>query len=193
MIGKVITSTKTALSIRLASNGELMLNNDLSLSDANIVDGTHLVVVIQIHVEWYGKVVSQYDISVETTIMELKKKIEKDHAIGMAAEMQELHFNGKSLDEDQLKLEDYNVPSHGATIIVFTKFQLSVRKDGVSHPFAVHNGMTVGDLEKIVAQHFGKITTQIVLDLEGEILLDDVVLSAVKFEGSELSVSFAKW
>lgn len=109
----------------------------------------------------------------------------------MAVGMQELHFNGQSL-EDHLKLEDYRVPNH-STITVFTKFQLSVRKDGVSHPFAVHNGMTVGDLEHIVAKHFGKLGTPLVLDLKGEILIDDVVLSAVKFEGAELSVSFQKW
>ncbi|KAF3451671.1 hypothetical protein FNV43_RR07767 [Rhamnella rubrinervis] len=125
--------------------------------------------------------------------MELKKMIEKDNAIGMAAEMQELHFNGEALDEDQLKLEDYNVPSHGATITVFIKFQLSVRKDGVSYPFAVHSGMTVRDLEKIVAEHFGNLSTNILFDLRGEILHPDVVLTPVKFEYSELSASFPKW
>lgn len=117
--------------------------------------------------------------------MELKKKIEANNAIGLVAEKQELHFNGQSL-KDEMKLEHYEIPND-ATITVFTKIQISVRKDRVSYPFDAHNGMTVGDLYNMVSAQFGKPTDKIVLDLAGELLVDEHrLLSAVDFDGSEV-------
>ncbi|XP_024928305.1 uncharacterized protein LOC112491255 [Ziziphus jujuba] len=141
--------------------------------------------VIRIELIWYGRPVTSINISVDETVMELKKKIEANNAIGLVAEKQELHFNGQSL-KDEMKLEHYEIPND-ATITVFTKIQISVRKDRVSYPFDAHNGMTVGDLYNMVSAQFGKPTDKIVLDLAGELLVDEHrLLSAVDFDGSEV-------
>lgn len=141
--------------------------------------------MIRVQLIWYGKQVTGIDISVGETVMELKKKIEANSKIRLVAEKQELQFNGQSL-KDEVKLQYYEIPNDAA-IRVFTKIRISVRKDRVSYPFAAHNGMTVGDLYNMVSAHFGKPTNKIVLDLRGELLVDeDRLLRVVDFDCSEV-------
>lgn len=129
-----------------------------------------------------------YEMWVGATIMELKKKIEEDADIGLAVEKQELQFNKQAL-EDHLKLEDYQIPSN-ATLYLFTKLSLSVVRDGVSYPFVAHNGMKVRDLiDQKIAPHFGMLSSQVMLELKGEIITTDMILKASKFEGCELDLA----
>ncbi|KAF3451673.1 hypothetical protein FNV43_RR07769 [Rhamnella rubrinervis] len=94
------------------------------------------------------------------TLRELKENIQDNFGVfGLAANKQELMFNGNRLLEDYMLLKDLGITSESVVHLYEKKIIWVKNTDGIGRYFYVNDGMTVADVKKTVGDYFDHFNT----------------------------------
>ncbi|KAM5549428.1 hypothetical protein ABKV19_000713 [Rosa sericea] len=144
---------------------------------------------LKIKVLWGGARIP-LDIPVTASIEKVKQMISEEAFIPIAPNRQQLNWDGMSLSDDEITVEDYGIPED-ATLHVINKIKVSIRTDTTRYEVVVPENITVGDLKNKVPSGVDDIENRVLRIHGSRVVLDEraVLWASGIHEGAVLQLS----